>query len=417
MGAAMKPWRSTFITNGVILGSGLVGGVLAARLLGVEDRGLLAAIIFWPHFVVGVGAMGLNEGITIRTAKLGVTKTLIATTFTLSLVLALPLGAIGYFLIPWLLGESRSDYFFFSQLYFLAFLPMSFLAMNLIAIDQGEFKFHNFNIQRIIQAVTYPLILLGCWLGGLLTVEVAAIAVMAGTVIVALLRIWFFRKGLTVFPSFQESYQLIVQSFRLHVVNILMFFSLQIDKMALVLFSSNTQLGFYVIAVTAAGVIPSLFVQTYINIMLPTAAKLGAGRYNIQELLIPLRKLLLIIALLAVLLVMLIPYLVTIVYGGQFYDAGEYAQVLVLAFSLAGVKKVLIYLLRSWHLHRSAIYGEGVTAFIMIVGAYIAVHWWGTMGLCVLVLLAQAVGTVVLIHFFLKKMGLTLRQFVQINRI
>lgn len=411
----MRLWHSTFITNSIIFGSGLISGVLAARFLGAEDRGLLAAIIYWPHFIAGVAAMGLNEGIVIRTAKLGTTETLRATTLAVSLGLAVPLGFIGYYLMPVLLGESRQDYLLFSQIYFLIFLPFTFLAMNFLAIDQGELKFHQFNVQRIIQATAYPLLLLGLWLVGVLTVEFAAITVLSGTVIIALLRVWNARSSLIKRLSLIEARQLFAISFRLHMVNMVTFLAMQIDKMVLVLFSSNAQLGLYVVAFTAAGAVPSLFVTTYINIMLPTAAKIGSKLENIEEILVPLRKLLGIIMIYSVLLVFFMPYLIYFVFGSEFKAAGNYAQILVLAFLFVGIKKVLIYLLRSWRLNRPAVLGEGLTAFVLIVGSYVAVHWWGTIGLCVLVLLAHAMGAALLSYYFLKITGLSLGRFVQLG--
>lgn len=413
----MKPWRSTFLTNGVIFATGLVGGVLAARFLGAEDRGLLAAVTYWPHFVAGVAAMGLNEGIVIRTANSGTTDTLRATTFAISLGLALPLGVIGYYLMPMLLSESRQDYLLFSQLYFLVFLPFTFLAMNFLAIDQGELKFYHFNLQRIIQAVAYPLLLLGLWLVGILTVEFAAIAVLSGTVIVALLRVWNARSGLIKRPSLVEARQLVVMSFRLHMVNMVTFLAMQIDKMTLVLFSSNTQLGLYVVAFTAAGAVQSLFVTTYINIMLPKAAKIGSKNETIEEILVPLRKLIGIIILCSVFLFFIMPYLIYFVFGAEFKAAGFYAQILVLAFLFVGIKKVLVYLLRSWRLNQPAIFSEGFTALVLISGSYSVIHWWGTIGLCVLVLLANATGAMLLVYYFLKITGLSLSKFLQLAPI
>lgn len=413
----MKPWRSTFLTNSVIFAAGLVGGVLAARFLGAEDRGLLAAVTYWPHFIAGVAAMGLNEGIVIRTAKSGTTDTLRATIFAVSLGLALPLGIIGYYLMPMLLSESRQDYLLFSQFYFLAFLPFTFLAMNFLAVDQGELNFGQFNIQRIIQATVYPLLVLGLWLIGFLTVESAAIAVLSGTVIIALLRVWNARSGLVKRPSLIEARQLFVISFRLHMVNMVTFLAMQIDKMVLVLFSSNTQLGLYVVAFTAAGAVQSLFVTTYINIMLPKAAKIGSRKENIDEILVPLRKLLAIIVLCSLLLILFIPYLILFVFGDEFKAAGFYAQILVLAFSFAAIKKVLIYLLRSWQLNRPAIFGEGFTVLVLISGSYLAIHWWGTTGLCILVLLAHATGVMLLIYYFLKTTGLSLSKFLRLEPI
>ncbi len=408
----MKPWRSTFITNGVIVGAGLVGGVFAARFLGAEDRGLLAAIIYWPHFIAGIAAMGLNEGIVIYTARSGTSDTLRATTFTFSISLAFFVGVIGYFLIPYVIGESRQDYLLFTQIYLLVFLPVTYLAQNFLAIDQGEFNFRRFNCQRIIQAITYPILLLFLWLTGNLSVEFAAIAVLSGTAFVAILRGWDSRRGILKRPSIQETIHLLTVSIRLYIVNIIMALSVQVDKMVLVLFSSNTELGLYVVATTAAGAIVSLFVQTYINIMLPTAAQIGPELNNIQEIILPLRQLITVIILITLLLFFIIPYLVLLVFGFEFKTAGQYAQVLLLAFAFIGVKKVFVYLLRSWNENRPAILSEGVTAIIIIIGAYVTIKWWGTMGLCVLVVAAHALGAAAVIFCFFKITGLTARQLV-----
>lgn len=408
----MKLWRSTFLTNSIIFGSGLAGGVLSARFLGAEDRGLLAAITYWPHFIVGVGAMGLNEGIVIQTAKSGVTDSLKSTTFILSIVLALCLGIIGYYLMPILLGASRQDYLLFSQIYFIIFLPFNFLAMNFLAIDQGELKFYNFNMQRIIQATVYPLLILGLWVIDFLTVEYAAIAVLSGTAIIALMRVWHARSGLMKRPSLKEAFQLLKISISLHVVNIVIFFSAQIDKMALIIFSDNIQLGLYMVAFTAAGAVPSLFISTYINIMLPKAAQIGSSPESLQEILIPLRKLVSIILVFTIFLVLIMPKLIIFVFGNEFKEAGIYAQILVMAFFFVGIKKVLVYLLRSWRVNHPSILGEGFSAFVLLIGSYIAIHWWGTLGLCVLVLLAHLAGIAILGYYFSKETGLTLREFV-----
>lgn len=409
----MKPWRSTFITNGVIVGAGLVGGVFAARFLGAEDRGLLAAIIYWPHFIAGIAAMGLNEGIVIHTARSGTSDTLRATTFTFSISLAFFVGVIGYFLIPYVIGESRQDYLFFTQIYLLVFLPATYLAQNFLAIDQGEFRFNLFNTQRIIQAITYPILLLSLWYADNLSVEFAAIAVLAGTAIVAILRCWDTRQGLLTTPSIQEAQHLLTVSIRLYVVNIIMALSVQVDKMLLVLFSSNTELGLYVVATTAAGAIVSLFVQTYINIMLPTAAQIGPELNNIRKIILPLRQLIAVIVLITVFLFFIIPYIVPFVFGFEFKVAGQYARVLVLAYAFIGIKKVFIYILRSWKKNRPAVVSEGLTAIFLIIGAYFAVKWWGTMGLCLLVVVAHAVGAVFIIFCFLNITSLTARQLVR----
>src|SRR5438874_957623 len=48
----------TLGTTFAILGMGLISGALLARLLGVHDRGLLAAVILWPSIVAYLGDLG-----------------------------------------------------------------------------------------------------------------------------------------------------------------------------------------------------------------------------------------------------------------------------------------------------------------------------------------------------------------------
>ncbi len=406
----MKPWRHTFLTNGIILASALTSGVIAARLLGVEDRGLLAAVIYWPHFVAGVAAMGLNEAIVIRTARSGKTGSLQATALALSLALALPVVAIGLLLLRFLLGDSRQAYLPFTQIYFAAFVPLSFVAMNLLAIDQGEFRFHSYNIQRVTQAVAYPVLLLVLWLAGFLTVENAAIAVVSGTGIVALLRIWQAGPWLKIHPSLQEAGELLILGMRLHATNLATFLAMQIDKMALVLWSNDAQLGLYVVAVAAASAAPSLFVQTYVNVMLPTAAKSGPDLKGIDALLGPLRRLLVLITASTCLMVIMLPILLPMVFGRSYVTAVGYAQVLAVAFAFVGLKNVFIYLLRAWAKNKPGSFGEGLASLILIAGAYPSLHIWGVMGLSLLMVLAHAIGAVFLLSVFLKTTGLSIRR-------
>lgn len=45
--ALLRPFLGTLATNGVIVLVGMATGILAARLLGPEQRGALAVLLFW----------------------------------------------------------------------------------------------------------------------------------------------------------------------------------------------------------------------------------------------------------------------------------------------------------------------------------------------------------------------------------
>jgi O-antigen/teichoic acid export membrane protein len=410
-----RPWFSTLTANAIIFGSGLLSGILAARLLGAEDRGLLAAVIFWPHFISGLGAMGLNEAIAIRTARSGHSDTLRATVLTISLLLAIPFIIIGVPFLPRLLGEARSGYVFFTQIYFVAFIPLSFVAMNLLAIDQGNFRFNRFNSLRVLQSAIYPLFLIVFWLSDTLSVKTAAIAVLSGTGIAALIIFWVGKAGLLHCPSLREGGDLIKIGIRLHVTNIAMFIAGQVDKVILVLFATDQQIGFYVVAIAAANAVHSLAVSTFINIMLPAAAKFCTHSDFIPEFLVPLRSLIVILFLISLALVFVIPVLLPFIYGADFIHAVPLAQVLAIAFVFVGLKKALIYLLRAWDNNRAGSFGECVTAIFLLSTSYPALRLYGIMGVVMIMLLAHGIGSMTVLFLFARHTGLTLRRLVTLN--
>lgn len=360
--------------------------------------------------------MGINEAITIRTARMGATGTLRATTLALSLSLALLVVAAGVPLLPLLLGPSRQASLAFTQIYFAVFVPLTFVAMNFLAVEQGEFNFRGFNVQRIMQAAAYPLLLIGLWLAGSLTVHTAAAAVLSGTALVAFIRLWQAGAKLNVRPSLGEARKLLAQGSRLHAANLAMFLATQVDKMALVLFSSDLQLGLYVVATTAASATQSLVVQTYNNVMLPAAAKGGGGQESVAVIAGTLRRVVTLLFVTTVLMVVALPFLLPTIFGAEFSAAVHYAQVLAVAFGFLGLKNVLIYLLRAWEINRPAIVAEGLASLILLAGAYQVVRTWSALGLAVLVLVAQASSTAFLLFWFVKHTKIGMRQLAGIWR-
>jgi len=399
----MKTWQETLFTNGVIFGAGLLGGVLVARFFGPDDRGILAAILYWPHFLAGITSLGINESLVVTVARQGFSARLAATASALSLALALAVAAVCIPAMPWLLGQPRLDYLRFTQLYMFILPIFSFLSINLLAIEQGRMNFRRFNGQRLLQAVVYPGLLVALWFGKYLTIETAALAVLAGTVLIALQRLWHFRLTLLTRPSLTAARELLSQSWRLHLVNVTRSLATELDKMLLVFFAGNAQLGHYIVALTAAAAMPSLLAQTFNNIMFPIAAKAGQDG-NPAMVIRPLRRFVLALVLSSLVMALALPWLVPLVYGQEFAKAGRYAQILVFAFTVNVLRVAVVYLLRSWRIHRVAFYGEAATALTMCAGGYPALHWFGVPGLCCLLLFAQTVGISVIAPAFFARL-------------
>lgn len=399
----MKIWQGTLVTNGIIFGAGLVGGVLVARFLGPDDRGILAAILYWPHFLAGLTSLGINESLVVTVARDGFSRRLLATACAVSLGLALLVAIVCIPALPLLLGQTRLDHLRFTQWYMLILLPCSFLSINLLAIEQGRMNFRSFNSQRILQAVVYPALLVALWFSKYLCIETAALAVLSGTVLVASQRLWHSRRALAARPDLACARQLLSQSWRLHLVNVVRSLATELDKMLLVFFAGNTQLGYYVVALAAASAMPSLLAQTFNNVMFPTAAKADKDG-NPAMVVKPLRRFILALALSSMVMALALPWLTRLVYGQEFIEAGRYAQILVFAFAVKSLRMVVVALLRSWRVHRVAFYGETVTALAMIIGGYPAIHFSGVIGLCLLLLFAQIAGMVVIARTFVRRL-------------
>ena len=173
--------------------------------------------------------------------------------------------------------------------------------------------------------------------------------------------------------------------------------------MMLVFFAGNTQLGHYIVALTAASAMPSLLAQTFNNIMFPTAAKAGQDG-NPAMVMRPLRRFVLALTLAAVVMALALPWLVPLVYGREFVEAGRYAQILIFASAVNVLRLAVVYLLRSWRVHRVAFYGEAATALTICAGGYPAIHQFGITGLCCLLLIAQMAGISVVAPAFFARL-------------
>src|SRR2546425_7355608 len=153
----------TFATEGVLVLFGILTGSLVARLLLPEGRGALAAVLFWPQLLAGIGFLSLGEAVTYRIGMLPDRESLIkASSFWLALAMSVVMMAGAYVLMPFLLGEGRAHLWTVAQLYLL-YVPFNFVTLTLLATDQGRLEFTRFNILRLLVPLIYLTGILLLW--------------------------------------------------------------------------------------------------------------------------------------------------------------------------------------------------------------------------------------------------------------
>ena len=155
-------WLGTLATNAAILLCGLATGVLSARLLAPEGRGALAAVLFWPHLITALASFSLPAAVISRRARPDAAPARVAATAAWLALALSTLGALGGWLaLPFLLRGSAAAPL--AQLYLLAFVPFNFLALALLALDQGDMRFFRYNLTRLLPSGVYLVGMLVLW--------------------------------------------------------------------------------------------------------------------------------------------------------------------------------------------------------------------------------------------------------------
>ncbi|MPZ21994.1 MAG: oligosaccharide flippase family protein [Dehalococcoidia bacterium] len=128
----------------------VVSGALAARLLGIEDRGQLALLALFPAVLAQIGGLGLPAAATYfiareRSAAPLVARLLIAPALIQALILTVLHAAIVMVLWP---GDGPA-------LLTLPLVPALLAAQYALSIIQGQGRLRTFNIARLLPVATY----------------------------------------------------------------------------------------------------------------------------------------------------------------------------------------------------------------------------------------------------------------------
>jgi O-antigen/teichoic acid export membrane protein len=158
-------WLLSFLTNSGVLVAGLVTGVIAARVLQPEGRGLLAMILFWPQLFASLGLLSLNEAVTYAVGKQpGSERFIVPAACVVGAIGGFSVLAAGLFLLPELLGHDRAAEHSLASIYLLFLVPLTVASQVILGADQGLQRYGLFNIARLTPSVIYLLCLLVLWI-------------------------------------------------------------------------------------------------------------------------------------------------------------------------------------------------------------------------------------------------------------
>jgi antigen flippase len=247
----------TAFANLAVQGVNLFCGILTARSLGPDGRGLLAGIIMWPQFL----AYGMTIGIPIASVywlkrRPDISSELAGAGLVLSVAFGLLAALVGAAVIPYSLHTYPAAAIHLAQLWALV-TPLELLAVTLIAQAQAADAFSNYNVFRFLSPFSVLIILTIEKALGRLTYSTAAFAyLLGGTPAMIWIAHWawrYFRP--TLHSTIASSRLLLSYGIRAWGVDLLGTVASQVDRVLVVGLLSPEFMGLYVIAQSAAGVL------------------------------------------------------------------------------------------------------------------------------------------------------------------
>lgn len=403
-----RAWAGTVGANGLILVTGILTGILAARLLGPEDRGILAILLFWPGLIAGIGFLSLGEAIVYRRNAAMVDKDrFTATVAVLALILSAMIALAGFALLPWLLGEARAAERPLATAYLVAFVPLNCLALALLALDHAERRFTRYNLFRLGPSWIYLLGILALWASGHITAATLLWASWLGTAITAAARVWAFRRDLLALPAWGEAFNLLKQGGLFHGATVLAALSAQVDRVVVMWYFDDAEVGYYVVALTVATAGLGLVTNSVHTVLFPSLAAEPDRARAIDSLRTGLRRssLFLIAGTLAALAA--VPVFLPVLFGTAFTEAVPVAMVLIAAYAPLALRQIIVRCIRAFGDARSGSIAEAAALAAFIAAVWPCVSLLGLTGVGAALLAANMLALVILCRNLRRLYGLS----------
>jgi O-antigen/teichoic acid export membrane protein len=369
----------TLLAEATVLIIGIASGALTARLLLPEGRGALAAVVFWPQLLAGVGLLSLNQAVTYR---IGIapdrTRTVSATGLWLSLILATVTAVTGYNVIPHLLGGERAHLAQISAVYLLAFVPFNFVTLVLIGEDQGRLDFRRFNGSRLVVPSVYLVALLGLWAFDAVSVFNVAAANCLATILGGLFRIKLDWLAFSTPPSIKESELLLQWALWAHPATLLGFLSAQADRFVVLLIWGDIAVGHYMVALTVATSALAVVTGAFQKVLFPKLAHTADRHSQATVFIRGMCYSSVLLLALAFPVMLALPWLIPMLFGGEFRDAVIPAVMLVGAYLLIAMRTITTQSLLAFGLARVSLTGEAI-ALVSFLGVMLLLQ--GRLGL------------------------------------
>ena len=403
----------TFGATAAVLALNLVGSILLARFLGPEGRGALTALLFWPHLFAGLGNLSINEALVKQIASSPRTahERLLRVSLALTVALGFVTVVVGVILTPALLGPARAALVDITRWYFVLFVPVSIAALCLLAYQQGALNFGRFNQLRLLQSGSYVGALVVLAVFGIVSVQSVTIVTLLSTLFAAVVS-WFWAQR--PIPGWDRAIasDLTVLGAKYHGVNLLVFLANEIDKLVVLRWTGDHDVGLYAVATAVAMLGSGLIGQTASAVLFPKIAGMADETQRRQLFCSSTRLIVGLTITMNGALALTVPFLVPLVFGAAFEPAIPVTQVLLLAHSIKAIRGVIDRSMRATGIVSGGFFAEAATSVAFLATASLCFGAYGLLGVAGALAIGQSIGLVVLGYTVRSRLGLRPREWL-----
>jgi O-antigen/teichoic acid export membrane protein len=347
-----------------------ISGVLVARALGPEARGIYGGMLLVAQTLVTITAISFTDGamVSLRMTKenrQALFKTIIITSCTL-VVLTIPTLI---FFGPKLASYTNSENVTFFIIFCGLFSLTNALSSGLSAYERGNMKFKLTNISRVAAPLFFCIVLIL-----LLAIEPDAITAEAILLVYWLTKIpmlcaWIWKYRSLYSHNFDSRFAIhsIKTGLRLYPALAIGVVAASFDRLVAVSVWDAATLGLYFVAFSAVGAGFGIVVTAVRTVLFPFFSGLLNNDRKVAIAQV-LRLTVVISCLSAVCGFFLVPYLIPLIYGKEFDDAAQLARMLIFALSITPLHAVVLEAGRSLGRGRASTEMALVALAVMIFG-------------------------------------------------
>ena len=384
----------------------MVSGPILARMLGLEGRGQLAALILWPIVIAQLGSLGLPLAITYfiaqrRASVRSITRAALSFAIPQTLLLMALHGAV---LLLVLRGESSSVRL--AGIATMAIVP-AFLAREYgLAMLQGRQRFAAFNTLRVLPTVVYAGGVAALFVvdaGSILAVVLVMITANAALGAITLLTGLWAAGGADTAVGSADLREMLRFGLRGLFGSVSPIESFRLDQMVLAIFLTPAALGLYVVGLAFTN-LPRFIGQSVGLVAYPSVAartdRAAARRSMWGFFWVTVAMNVSLILLLLLTTGRLVPFF----FGDEFRDAVRITQILLLGVIFSSARRALVDGMRGRGHPTAGTIAEVVAWFWLTPALAVAAPLWGARGVagamsssyafsfCVLVVVATVLG-------------------------